>query len=87
MDWWRDVDEPFKIKHTLSTCRDKPFRATLLHSPGWNEGKARYGTLGTHRQKRIELLQERHFQRARLVCVAVGGVPLLKELKKMGINA
>ena len=28
---------------------------TLLHSPGWNEGKARNGTLGTHRQKRIEL--------------------------------
>ena len=28
---------------------------TLLHSPGWNEGKARYETLGTHRQKRIEL--------------------------------
>ena len=27
----------------------------LLHSPGWNEGKARYGTLGKHRQKRIEL--------------------------------
>ena len=49
-----------------------PFRATLLHSPGWNEGKARYGTLGTHRQKRIELLQERHFQRARLVCIIMG---------------
>ena len=27
----------------------------LLHSPGWNKGKARYGTLGKHRQKRIEL--------------------------------
>ena len=27
----------------------------LLHSPGWNEGKARNGTLGKHRQKRIEL--------------------------------
>ena len=24
---------------------------TLLHSPGWNEGKARNETLGTHRQK------------------------------------
>ena len=23
----------------------------LLHSPGWNEGKARNETLGTHRQK------------------------------------
>ena len=28
---------------------------TLLHSPGWNKGKARYGTLGKHRQQRIEL--------------------------------
>ena len=28
-----------------------PFRATLLHSPGWNEGKARYETLGTHKTK------------------------------------
>ena len=27
----------------------------LLQSPGWNEGKARYVTLGTHRQKRNEL--------------------------------
>ena len=25
---------------------------TLLQSPGWNEGKARYETLGTHREKR-----------------------------------
>ena len=24
---------------------------TLLKSPGWNEGKARYETLGTHGQK------------------------------------
>ena len=30
---------------------------TLLHSPGWNEGKARYETLGTHRQKQNELRQ------------------------------
>ena len=28
-----------------------PARATLLHSPGWNEGKARYETLGTHKTK------------------------------------
>ena len=28
-----------------------PERATLLHSPGWNEGKARYETLGKHGQK------------------------------------
>ena len=27
----------------------------LLQSPGWNEGKARNETLGTHRQKQIEL--------------------------------
>ncbi len=27
----------------------------LLHSPGCNEGKARNETLGTHRQKQIEL--------------------------------
>ena len=32
-----------------------PLGTTLFHSPGWNEGKARNGTLGTHRQKRIEL--------------------------------
>ena len=29
----------------------------LLQSPGWNEGKARNGTLGTHRQKQNELRQ------------------------------
>ena len=28
-----------------------PARATLLHSPGWNEGKAQYETLGTHKTK------------------------------------
>ena len=28
-----------------------PERATLLHSPGWNEGKARYETLGKHVHK------------------------------------
>ena len=27
----------------------------LLQSPGWNEGKARYETLGKHRQKQNEL--------------------------------
>ena len=32
-----------------------PERATLLHSPGWNEGKARNETLGTHGQKQNEL--------------------------------
>ena len=28
----------------------------LLQSPGWNEGKARNGTLGTHGEKENELL-------------------------------
>ena len=51
MDWWRNVDEPFKIKYTLGSCRDESFRAILLHSPGWNEGKARYETLGTYKTK------------------------------------
>ena len=27
----------------------------LFHSPGWNEGKARNGTLGIYRQKQSEL--------------------------------
>ena len=27
----------------------------LLQSPGWNEGKARYVTLGIHREKKDEL--------------------------------
>ena len=31
--------------------------STLLHSPGWNEDKARNETLGTHRQKQNELRQ------------------------------
>ena len=29
----------------------------LFQSPGWNKGKARYETLGPHRQKQNELLQ------------------------------
>ena len=32
-----------------------PLGTILFHSPGWNEGKARNGTLGTRRQTRIEL--------------------------------
>ena len=51
-----------------------PARATLLHSPGWNEGKARYETLGKPRQKWVELLQERHFRRKYLSL----GVPPLQ---------
>ena len=31
--------------HTANTTTS-PARATLLQSPGWNKGKARYGTLG-----------------------------------------
>ena len=57
---------------------------TLLHSPGWNEGKARYETLGKHRQKRIELRRSGTTEHSFGLChcrVAVGGVPLLKELK------
>ena len=57
---------------------------TLLQSPGWNEGKARYETLGKHRQKRIELRRSGTTEHSFGLChcrVAVGGVPLLKELK------
>ena len=39
-----------KFRHIMSAVG-----TTLLQSPGWNEGKARYVTLGIHRQKRIEL--------------------------------
>ena len=38
----------------------------LLHSPGWNEGKARNGTLGTHRQKRIELRRSGTYPRTQM---------------------
>ena len=57
---------------------------TLLQSPGWNEGKARYATLGKHKQKRIELRRSGTTEHSFGLChcwVAVGGVPLLKELK------
>ena len=57
---------------------------TLLHSPGGNEGKVRYATLGKHRQKRIELRRSGTTEHSFGLChcwVAVGGVPLLKELK------
>ena len=39
---------------------------TLLHSPGRNEGKARYETLGTHRQKRIELRRSGTYPRKQM---------------------
>ena len=38
----------------------------LLHSLGWNEGKARNGTLGTHRQKRIELRRSGTYPRKQM---------------------
>ena len=35
---------------------------TLLQSPGWNEGKARYETLGIHKQKNnMSSDEERHY--------------------------
>ena len=37
---------------------------TPLHSPGWNEGKARYETLGTHGQKQNELRRSGTITRA-----------------------
>ena len=43
---------------------------TLLHSPGWNEGKARYETLGKHRQKRIELRRSGTFGAS--ICLGQG---------------
>ena len=45
---------------------DEPFRATHFHSPGWNEGKARYETLGKHRQKRIELRRSGTYPRKQM---------------------
>ena len=43
-----------------------PARATLLQSPGWNKGKARYGTLGKHRQKQIELRRSGTYPRKQI---------------------
>ena len=41
-------------RHDTSSINKKsPARATLLHSPGCNEGKARYETLGRHERKVI----------------------------------
>ena len=42
----------------------------LLQSPGWNEGKARYETLGKHRQKRIELRRSGTFGAS--ICLGQG---------------
>ena len=40
----------FNNAHILAMS---PERAILIRSPGWNEGKARYGTLGAQRAKAI----------------------------------
>ena len=39
---------------------NSPERATLLQSPGWNEGKARNETLGKQQTTKLRALQERH---------------------------
>ena len=63
---------------------------TLLQSPGWNEGKARNETLGTHRKKKMSSVSEvsplqgsSTFSQSiyfiilvRLLCVFVWGVSL-----------
>ena len=91
MDWWLDVDEPYKRKHTLSTCREEPFRAILLHSPGWNEGKARYKTLGTYKTKNYMSSFRSGTFSAHVWFVSLWGCGRRSaaptELKKMGINA
>ena len=51
---------------------------TLLQSPGWNEGKARYATLGKRRQKNKSSVGAALSVQA---FVLDRGVPLLKELK------
>ena len=43
-----------------------PLGTILLHSPGWNEGEARYETLGTHRQKHIELRRSGTYPRKQM---------------------
>ena len=58
-----------------------PARATLLHSPGWNEGKARYETLGTHKTKNYMSSVGAALLRARLVRVVVGAVRVVPPLR------
>ena len=53
---------------------------TPLQSPGYNEGKARNGTLGKHGHKKIRAPKERHFRREHLLLSRV--VPPLKGLNK-----
>ena len=50
LPWVRSRAPTSKFKRIMSAVG-----TILFHSPGCNEGKARNGTLGTHRQKRIEL--------------------------------
>ena len=63
---------------------------TLLQSPGCNEGKARYGTLGTHTDKsRMSSDKERHKQHEHLFCVVSLrplGVPLLQSSRNVPIT-
>ena len=40
---------------------------TLLQSPGWNEGKARYVTLGKHREKKDELRRSGTYPRTQML--------------------
>ena len=47
----RDQDKRIKIQANNMSA----VGTVLLQSPGWNEGKARYETLGPHRQKQNEL--------------------------------
>ena len=58
-----------------------PERATLLHSPGWNEGKARYETLGTHKTKSYLSSVGATLQRAHLLRVIVGGDRVVPPLR------
>ena len=53
---------------------------TLLQSPGWNEGKARNGTLGKHRQKRIEL------RRSGTYNTNIGALALIGCAAPLGLN-
>ena len=69
-----------KLEHNKKASASKfrlitsPSGTALLQSSGWNEGKARYETLGKPRQKWVELLQEWHFRREYL---SLGVPPLI----------
>ena len=59
---------------------------TLLQSPGWNEGKARYGTLGIHERKVISS-SVRAALTARVLRHLLWGCAAPLGLNKMYINA